>query len=158
MFRPRTQEIFLKGGVDVSGKRPYLTPEAHVLWPPDEGALRIGSMTDGELQVYLQSAPIQEAGRLYRLKDGYCLRDFCGEELVIPVGSNAISDNQVAVLSPVGKFLWELLQSGRTFGDLLAAILGEYEVAPEQAAEDVKEFLSELDDHKYLCNEKENEQ
>lgn len=114
-------------------------------------------MTDGELYQYLKDSTAPEARLRYRIRDGYSVRDFCGETLVIPVSGEAIAGQQMAILSPGGRLLWDRLQSAQTFADLLLALLSEYEVERETAAADIHEFLSELDSHKYLMVEKEPE-
>lgn len=90
----------------------------------------------------------------YQLKPGYCIRDFCGESLVIPIGGAAIAEQQMAILSSVGRFLWDRLQNEQTFENLLLAVLDEYEVTQEEAKADIKEFLTELNTHKYLNEER----
>lgn len=64
----------------------------------------------------------------YRIKDGYCVRDLCGDSLVIPIGREAINANQVALLSPTGQFIWDKLATVQTFGELVQAVLAEYDV------------------------------
>lgn len=65
----------------------------------------------------------------YRIKDGYCVRDLCGDSLVIPIGREAINANQVALLSPTGQFIWDKLATAQTFGELVQAVLAEYQAA-----------------------------
>lgn len=91
----------------------------------------------------------------YRVKEGYCVREIGGEGLVIPVSRDTMRENQMAILSPVGIFLWSRLEKEQTFGDLLTALLAEYDVSREEAVKDIEDFLSELDAHQYLAKEKE---
>lgn len=65
---------------------------------------------------------------------------------------------RLSKVCPVGSFLWDRLNTGQTFGDLMAAVLAEYDVGPDEAAADITEFLSELDAHKYLAIGEENTQ
>lgn len=139
-------------------KKPYIVPEAHVLMPSGCDPQAVENMSDAELSAYLQSQPVREARKQYRIKEGYCVRELCGESLVIPVSGETIRENQMAILSPVGSFLWDRLNTGQTFGDLMAAVLAEYDVGPDEAAADITEFLSELDAHKYLAIGEENTQ
>jgi hypothetical protein len=48
-------------------------------------------------------------------------------------------------LSNVGTRLWHLLQTPRRIDDLVAVIVSEYEVAPEQAADDLQRLLADLE-------------
>lgn len=86
----------------------------------------------------------------YHIKDGYCVRDLCGDSLVIPIGREAINANQVALLSPTGQFIWDKLATAQTFGELVQAVLAEYDVCAEEAEGDIEEFLSELEEHDFI--------
>lgn len=140
----------------MSKKKTYVAPEAHVLMPSDGKISGVENLSDQEFAVYLQSEAMKKAREQHRIADGYCVRDLCGEGLVIPVRQDTISKNQMAILSPVGMFLWNRLERGQTFGDLLAALLTEYDVTREEAVKDITDFLSALDTHQYLAKEKEN--
>ena len=133
------------------GKKTYASQEAHVLIPRTEGEGGIGDLSDQEFAAYLQSEAIKDARIRYRIKEGYCIREICGEGLVIPVSQETIEENQMSILSPVARFLWDRLEKGQTFGDLLAAVLAEYEVGKDEAAADITEFLTELKARNYLA-------
>lgn len=137
-------------------RKSYIAPETHVLLSPECDFMEGEGITNEELRNLLQSEAMREERVQYRIKDGYCVRDFCDENLVVPVTKDTIKENQVAILNPVGRFLWDRLQTGQTFGDLLAATLGTYDVAIAEAAADIRAFLSELEAHQYLVKEKEN--
>lgn len=139
----------------MSKKKAYVAPEAHVLMPSDGKISGVENLSDREFTAYLQSEAMKKAREQHRIVDGYCVRDLCGEGLVIPVRQDTISKNQMAILSPVGMFLWDRLEKGQTFGDLLTALLAEYDVSREEAVKDIEDFLSELDAHQYLVKEKE---
>lgn len=53
-------------------------------------------------------------------------------------------DQEVArlhVLNPTAAFLWDLLAQPRTRDELLDALLDEFDVDPETARRDIREFL-----------------
>lgn len=139
----------------MSEKRPFVRPEAHFIALPDDMNQRPEELSDAQLAELLSSSAVKEARKLYQIKQGYCTRDICGESLVIPVGGGAIAERKMAIVSPVGKFLWDKLQTRQTFGDLLLSVVREYEVSREEASADIREFLSELKTYKYLIEEKE---
>lgn len=140
----------------MSNKKAYVAPAAHVLMPSDSKIIEAENLSDQEFAVYLQSEAMKKAREQHRIADGYCVRELCGEGLVIPVRQDTISKNQMAILSPVGMFLWNRLERGQTFGDLLTSLLAEYDVTREEAVKDITDFLSELDAHQYLTKEGEN--
>ena len=139
-------------------KTSYVAPEAHVLMPSDGEINGAENLSDQELAAYMQSDAMKKVRERYRIKEGYCVRELCGEGLVIPISRDTINENQMAILSPVGMFLWDRLEKGQTFGDLLTALLAEYDVSREEAVKDIEDFLSELDAHQYLATVEENTQ
>jgi len=93
----------------------------------------------------------------YRIRPGYALRQFLDEYLAIPVGPAEKRDVGVAVLNPMGHYLWDKLQTAQTREDLLTAILDEFDVDRETAMRDLDEFLNQLKIHEFL-EEKEEEE
>ena len=124
---------------------------------PETELAEAENMTPTELEECLKSRAVKRARRLYRLREGYCVRELCGESLVIPVGPAALRENQTAILSPVGAYLWNRISMGQTFGDLLMALLNDYDVGREEAAGDIADFLSALEEHKYLAKAEDDE-
>ncbi len=55
----------------------------------------------------------------------------------------AIDHNQLHVLNSVATRVWQLLD-GRFAHEIVAAIVGEFEVEPAKAQRDVERFLAEL--------------
>ena len=87
---------------------------------------------------------------IYRVKEGYTLRDFFDEYLVIPVGLTEDMDTKVGILNSVGEVIWKTLQKDSTFQDLLTAVTKEFEVTEEEASKDIEDFLEQLDQYKFL--------
>ncbi len=80
----------------------------------------------------------------YSVKDGYIVREIAGECLAVPVSSE--SGAHIVILNPTGRFIWEQLSSPKSFQELLAAMLKEFEnVTSKEAEADLKEFLDELE-------------
>ena len=53
-------------------------------------------------------------------------------------------EENVLWLADVAGRIWELLETPRARADLLAALLAEYEVAPEELSADIDPFLGRL--------------
>lgn len=87
---------------------------------------------------------------VYRIKEGYTLRNFFDEYLVIPVGLSEDIETKVGILNSVGEVIWKTLQKDSTFQDLLAAVMKEFDVKEEEASKDIEEFLEQLDQYKFL--------
>ena len=79
-----------------------------------------------------------------KIKEGFLLKKIAGDHIVVPVGENLVDFGSVVVLNETGVLLWQCLQEDKDEQQLTAAILAEYEVAPEIAAADVKEFVGNL--------------
>lgn len=80
--------------------------------------------------------------RRYSIKQGYVVREIAGEYIAVPVDSSC--GTNIIILNPVSKFLWEELRSEKTFDELLDAMLKNYNVAKEEAENDLKDFLLQL--------------
>jgi hypothetical protein len=93
---------------------------------------------------------LEENNIIYRICPGYVLRPFLEECLVIPVGMQQDVEPSMGILNPVGQFLWELLQDGKSFQELLHAVVEEFDVDSQTAAQDIQDYLKELDEHHYL--------
>jgi len=64
--------------------------------------------------------------------------------VVVPVGKATVDFNGMINLNETGAFLWQQLQKGADEDALLKAMLKEYEVDEETAAEGLGGFLNKL--------------
>jgi sensor domain CHASE-containing protein len=79
-----------------------------------------------------------------KIKPGYVLRNVAGENIVVPIGGEAVNFNGVLTLNKSGKMLWESLSKGATLEELIAKIVSVYEVDEKTAKADVLAFLKKL--------------
>jgi hypothetical protein len=56
-------------------------------------------------------------------------------------------------LNAVGSRVWELIDGRRSLDDIVAHIIGEFEVPPDVAARDVATFVAELIDKRLVTAE-----
>ena len=84
-----------------------------------------------------------------KIKDGFLLRQVAGQNVVLPVGGD-LDLNMMITLNESGAFLWERLQNETTQEALVQALLAEYDVDPQTAADCVAEFIQKLHDHEFL--------
>ena len=84
-----------------------------------------------------------------KIKDGFIIREIAGEIVVLPSG-DALDLNMMITLNETGKFLWERLQVGAEEADLVAALLGEYDVDADTAAKSVAGFVAKLHENNFL--------
>lgn len=82
-----------------------------------------------------------------KVKDGFVLREICGENIVIPTGEATMQFNGLMTINEVGVSLWKLLSQDVSFDDLVKGILDEYEIDEETARKDIQEFLDYLNQY-----------
>ena len=85
-----------------------------------------------------------------KIKNGFILREMCGEHIVAAEGLEQIHFNKLISLNSTEAFLWEALKEDKSESDLVAALLGEYDVDEAIAAEDVGEFVNLLKEKNLL--------
>ncbi|MBO5130543.1 MAG: PqqD family protein [Oscillospiraceae bacterium] len=71
-------------------------------------------------------------------------REIAGDTILVPVGRTVYDSNGLFVLNELGAFIWGLLPSADTEEEICKAVLEEYEVSPEEAMQDIREFLEKL--------------
>ena len=77
-------------------------------------------------------------------------RDIAGDTVLVPVGKTVFDSNGLFVLNELGAFIWDLLPKAENAEQICAAILEEYDVTSEVAAQDVAEFLQKLEEMNIL--------
>ena len=85
-----------------------------------------------------------------KIKNGFVLRAVAGETVVLPTGATADVDMMIT-LNDTGRFLWECLQKDTDENALVEALLGEYEVSREKAADAVTAFVARLKELDFLA-------
>ena len=85
-----------------------------------------------------------------KLKDGFILRTVAGETVVLPTAGVTDFDMMIT-LNDTGKFLWERLAVGAEETELVSALLAEYDVTEELAAQSVAAFVARLKELDFLA-------
>lgn len=71
-------------------------------------------------------------------------RQIAGETFLVPLGKEVYDSNGLFFLTEVGDFIWDRLPQAETKGDILKAILEEYDVEEAVAKKDLDSFLEKL--------------
>ena len=74
----------------------------------------------------------------------FIFRTIIDESVLVPVKQNVADFNCIYSLNPMGSMLWEMLDSPKTFLELLTAVLSEYDVDSAQASTDLTAFLNDM--------------
>jgi len=78
-----------------------------------------------------------------KLKSGLILRQIAGENVVLSVGSE-VNLGGMLTLNDTGVTLWKCLENGAELPDLTAALLAEYDVDEQTAADHVEVYVAKL--------------
>ncbi len=79
-----------------------------------------------------------------RIKEGFDMRNVCGEHVIIATGRKNIDFSKVVSMNESAAFLWEAVRDKEfTEADLVALLTGEYEVSGEVAAADVAAIVAQ---------------
>ena len=85
-----------------------------------------------------------------KIKEGFLLRQVAGQNVVLPAG-DTLDLNVMITLNETGAFLWERMQTETTQEVLVEALLAEYDVAEQLAADCVAAFVKKLDENGFLA-------
>ena len=78
------------------------------------------------------------------IRPNYILRQVMDYYIVLGIGNEAYTPNEIMSLNETGAFLWEILKNGATSEELVSSLVREYEVDEPTAVKDVDEFLTQL--------------
>lgn len=79
----------------------------------------------------------------YRRRDNYVYRLTVGEHLLVAL--HAKRDEPLYALTPTGARVWERLAQWATVDQLAGALVDEFEVTLDDARQDVRDFLEQLE-------------
>ena len=83
--------------------------------------------------------------KIFCIKGTYTLRQIAGEYLAIPISNEAGEDANIVILNPVSYVIWQSLEKGANFNEILNSVTSEFNVTQEDATADIKEFLDGLE-------------
>ena len=77
---------------------------------------------------------------------GVIYRNIAGEHVLIPVGSIAMDQNGMYVMTELGGQIWQMVDGGAPKEQIISALLEEYEVEEGRLRADVEDFLQRMID------------
>ena len=80
-----------------------------------------------------------------KIKNGFVLRQVCGENVIVGEGLNAINFGKMLALNETAAWLWQQAQAMGEFTieALADKLCDEYEVTPDEARRDVAAIIDE---------------
>lgn len=86
-----------------------------------------------------------------KIKDGFTLRQLCGEYVVVGEGLSQVNFNKILSMNESAGYLWNNVQGKEfTLEDLVTLLTDRYDVTAEQAMEDVKKMVAVWQEHGVL--------
>lgn len=79
-----------------------------------------------------------------KIKDGFMLRQFGDDYIVVAVGDDSEDFNRLITINSVGEFIYNTLKTETTFDELVSAMLEKYEVSEDVARRDAEAFVTKL--------------
>lgn len=79
-----------------------------------------------------------------KIKKELIKREIAGDTILVPVGKSVYDAKGLFVLNELGAFIWDLLPGAADEETICQAVLDAYEVSPEEARQDIAEFLGRL--------------
>lgn len=78
------------------------------------------------------------------------------EYVLVPVANNIADMNSVYTLNESGAFIWEQIDGKKNIGDIITALVTEFETDEKTATEDVISFLEEMKKYLIIKHEEHN--
>ncbi len=79
-----------------------------------------------------------------RINGKFVIREIAGDTIIVPVGETALRYNGLITINKSAAALWEALEKGTDTESLIRLLTDRYDVDPDTAAADVKDFLERL--------------
>lgn len=80
-----------------------------------------------------------------KIKEGFVLREVCGQNVIVGEGLDAINFGRMLCLNDTAAWIWKKAQQEGEFTaeEIASALCEEYDVEPERALADVKATLGQ---------------
>jgi hypothetical protein len=80
----------------------------------------------------------------YERNENFVYRKIENETILVPIKDNVGDMGSIYNLNEVAAFIWERLDGEKRLLDIENMIVDEFEVSPEKAQADLREFVSQL--------------
>jgi len=85
-------------------------------------------------------------GGRFRRRSTMVTRRVAGEIILVPIVRQVKDDPSLFTLDEVAAFLWDQMETYRSGSEMARELQTAYDVSPEQAENDVRRFLQQLQD------------
>jgi hypothetical protein len=77
-------------------------------------------------------------------KKEFILRNIGGEYLLVPIGARVPNIDGLIVLNDTARYVWDLLEQGRSLDEMATAVTERFDVDYEQALADIQTFQDSI--------------
>ena len=84
-------------------------------------------------------------GKYYTRDASVVFRKVAEELILVPIKQKAGEVESIYTMNEVAARIWELLDGTKNLGAIRNTIVDEFEVSPEEAEKDLREFLQQLE-------------
>lgn len=85
-----------------------------------------------------------ELDALYTRNDRVVSRRIVDELILVPIRQSVAEMETLYTLNDVGARVYELIDGNRRISEIVGTIVAEFDVSPETAESDVREFIAQL--------------
>jgi hypothetical protein len=71
-------------------------------------------------------------------------RKIAGELFLVPVKGKIADMENIFALTAVAEYIWDRLDGMKSLSEILSNVVNRFDVEPEQAESDIREFIMEL--------------
>jgi hypothetical protein len=80
----------------------------------------------------------------YRRDPNIVSREVAGERILVPITKGTADMAAIYVLNETGGQIWHLMDGQHSLAEIRDLLVDEYDVAPDEAVEDLKEIVGQL--------------
>ncbi len=81
----------------------------------------------------------------YVKDDSLVFRKIAGEFILVPIKKKTDEVDSIYTMNEIGSRIWELIDGEKSLSEIKNVIIDEFEVSPEIAEKDLKDFINQLE-------------
>jgi len=83
-------------------------------------------------------------GKAFKIRKEIVSREIAGETILVPIKGKLANMQRIFAVDDVAEYIWQQLDGEKKVADIRDGVIELYDVAKEQAREDVLDFIEEL--------------